>query len=112
MERLYLTRAWSRNLWGGTNYNPASRFLSEVPSHLLKKAVRGGRKPDLEKVTGPTQSLSGDEIGPGDRVRHAHWGEGTVSQITGAGDRAEAVVAFDREGNKRLLLAWAPLERV
>jgi DNA helicase-2/ATP-dependent DNA helicase PcrA len=112
MQQLYLTRAWSRNLWGGTNYNPPSRFLSEIPSHLLRKAARGSRKPALEKAAGPTQSLTGDEIGPGDRVRHAHWGEGTVSRINGAGERAEAVVSFDSEGDKRLLLAWAPLERV
>ncbi len=112
MEQLYFTRAWSRNLWGGTNYNPASRFLAEVPSGLLRKATRGPRKPAMEKASGPTKSLSGASIGPGDRVRHSHWGEGTVSQIDGNGDRAEAVVAFDREGSKRLLLAWAPLERV
>ena len=48
----------------------------------------------------------------GDRVRHSHWGEGTVRQVTGEGDRTEAVVAFDQQGDKRLLLAWAPLERV
>ena len=112
MEQLYLTRAWSRNLWGGTNYNPPSRFLSEIPSHLLRKAVRGSRRSATEKAKGPTQSLTGDQIEPGDRVRHAHWGEGTVRTINGAGDRAEAVVAFDGEGDKRLLLAWAPLEHV
>ena len=41
-----------------------------------------------------------------------HWGEGVVSEIVGSGDRAEAVVVFNGHGAKRLLLAWAPLEKV
>jgi DNA helicase-2/ATP-dependent DNA helicase PcrA len=47
-ERLYLTHAWSRTLYGGTQYNPPSRFLDEIPSELMdvveqKRASRGGR---------------------------------------------------------------------
>ena len=43
---------------------------------------------------------------------HDKWGEGVVSKVIGSGDRAEALVIFDHEGSKRLLLAWAPLKRV
>jgi DNA helicase-2/ATP-dependent DNA helicase PcrA len=47
-ERLYLTHAWSRTLYGGTQYNPPSRFLDEIPSELIevieqRRASRGGR---------------------------------------------------------------------
>ncbi len=49
---------------------------------------------------------------PGDEVAHRAWGEGVVTLTTGEGDRAEAVVDFARVGEKRLLLAWAPLERL
>jgi DNA helicase II / ATP-dependent DNA helicase PcrA len=47
-ERLYLSHAWSRTLYGGTQYNPPSRFLDEIPEHLVKaveqrRASRGGR---------------------------------------------------------------------
>jgi DNA helicase-2/ATP-dependent DNA helicase PcrA len=112
MRRLFLTRAWSRNLWGSNNYNPASRFLDEIPDHLLIAAKRARRMPAKETAGGPTPHLDAAEIGSGDRVRHTHWGVGTVREIVGAGDRAEAVVDFDDEGVKRLLLAWAPLERV
>ncbi|MDQ2647972.1 MAG: ATP-binding domain-containing protein, partial [Actinomycetota bacterium] len=47
-ERLYLTHAWSRTLYGGTQYNPPSRFLDEIPSDLIevieqRRASRGGR---------------------------------------------------------------------
>ena len=111
MRRLYLTRAWSRNLWGGNNFNPPSRFLGEVPDRLVRGVKRRKRRA-LEKPSGRVAALAGDEIGSGDRVRHSHWGEGTVREVVGAGDRAEAVVSFDAQGVKRLLLAWAPLGRV
>jgi DNA helicase-2/ATP-dependent DNA helicase PcrA len=110
MERLYLTRAWSRNLWGGNNYNPPSRFLGELPGHVVEKATRKGRRPD--SVAPPAETVGSNDIGVGDRVKHAHWGTGTITQVVGDGDRAEAYVSFDSQGVKRLLLAWAPLERV
>jgi DNA helicase-2/ATP-dependent DNA helicase PcrA len=60
----------------------------------------------------PRRTLSGEGLEIGDRVRHRHWGPGTVVQVDGAGDRAEVLVDFDEQGRKRLLLAWAPLERM
>ena len=47
----------------------------------------------------------------GDDVRHEAWGAGVVVNVSGEGDRAEAVVSFPSVGEKRLLLSWAPLER-
>ncbi|MDH3398955.1 MAG: DNA helicase PcrA [Acidimicrobiia bacterium] len=108
-EQLYLTNAWSRNLWGGTNYNSPSRFLKELPEELTTTAERE-RRPELESAR-PLQTLDGQALVVGDRVRHSHWGEGTVDEIIGNGQAAEAVVAFESEGSKRLLLAWAPLEK-
>jgi ATP-dependent DNA helicase UvrD/PcrA len=112
-DRLYLTSAWQRMLFGGSSYNPPSRFLQEVPETLIEKAPkRKGRKPsDRAAASGPRTTISAEEIGPGDRVRHDKWGLGTVREIVGNGDRAEAEVMFDTQGKKRLLLAWAPLER-
>jgi DNA helicase-2/ATP-dependent DNA helicase PcrA len=109
-SKLYLAHAWSRNLWGGTNYNSSSRFLSELPSSITTEAKRQ-RRPDMEEAS-PRRTVSGDELAVGDRVRHEHWGAGTVTEILGQGQRAEAVVGFDSEGAKRLLLAWAPLEKM
>jgi len=111
MHQLYLTRAWSRNLWGGTNFNPPSRFLREIPDHLTEAAKRAKRS-RVELASGPAQRVDGDEIISGDKVRHAHWGDGVVQSISGEGDRAEAFVSFRGHGQKRLLLAWAPLEKV
>jgi DNA helicase-2/ATP-dependent DNA helicase PcrA len=110
-RKLYLTRAYSRNTWGQNNYNGPSRFLSEIPEHLMEKAERARRSATMEART-PTNTVSDAEISVGDSVTHSHWGAGVVSEIVGSGDRAEAVVVFKGYGTKRLLLAWAPLEKV
>ena len=112
-DRLYLTSAWSRTLFGGSSYNPPSRFLKELPEQLMTKAGKRQRRSPVDRAaaTGPSTTVSADEIAPGDRVRHQKWGLGTVREIVGEGDRAEAEVMFDTQGKKRLLLAWAPLEQ-
>lgn len=110
-QRLYLTRAWTRNMWGQNNYNGPSRFLGEIPDHLTTTAKRVRRSATMESRT-QTATVSDSDISIGDRVRHTHWGDGVVREIVGAGDRAEAVVVFDANGSKRLLLAWAPLVKV
>ncbi len=110
-DRLFLTSAWSRMLYGGTNYNPASRFLAEIPSGLLEKAPKRLRQRSSEQTTGPRSTVAPGDVGPGDRVRHDKWGLGTVREVVGTGDRAEAEIMFDTQGKKRLLLAWAPLEK-
>ncbi|MFB3050265.1 MAG: 3'-5' exonuclease, partial [Acidimicrobiia bacterium] len=108
-ERLFLTRAWNRNLWGQSQYNGPSRFLGEIPESLIRKAKRTEQSIHAAaSASHPT--VSDTDIISGDRVRHAHWGDGVVREVVGTGDRAEAVVTFD-EGDKRLLLAWAPLEK-
>ena len=110
-DRLFLTSAWARMLYGGTNYNPPSRFLGEVPEELLEKAPKRSRPSRDRRPAGPSSTVSAQDVGPGDRVRHDKWGLGTVREIVGSGDRAEAEVMFDTQGKKRLLLAWAPLEK-
>jgi DNA helicase-2/ATP-dependent DNA helicase PcrA len=112
-DRLYLTSAWSRMLYGGTNYNPPSRFVAEVPSELIDKAAKRQRNRRVEggSARAPRATVDPGEIGPGDRIRHDKWGLGTVREVVGSGDRAEAEVMFDTQGKKRLLLSWAPLEK-
>ena len=110
-QRLFLSRAWSRNLWGANNYNPPSRFLREIPGNLVEAATRARRSRKLEQARPSPLPASAPEVTSGDRVRHAHWGNGVVQRVVGEGERAEAWVAFDGQGTKRLLLAWAPLEK-
>ena len=142
-ERLYLSHAWSRTLYGGTQYNPPSRFLAEIPERLVeaierKRASRGGRTYGgggygsggaginankdrmVERAlrgastTGPGRQTGAEALGlqTGDDVVHAKWGEGVILQIRGEGDKAEVVVRFPGEGEKVLLLSWAPLKKV
>ncbi len=110
-DRLYVTNAWQRMLWGSANFNPPSRFLAEIPESLVETIKRERRVPEREQAK-PRHTLGDVELSIGDRVRHDKWGEGTVRRIVGSGDRAEATVLFDGVGEKRLLLAWAPLVKV
>jgi DNA helicase-2/ATP-dependent DNA helicase PcrA len=112
-DHLFLTSAWNRMLFGGSNYNPPSRFLKEVPEGLLQKAGKRQRRApaDRSASSGPRVQVDPGSVNAGDRVRHDKWGLGTVREIVGIGDRAEAEVMFDTQGKKRLLLAWAPLEK-
>jgi DNA helicase-2/ATP-dependent DNA helicase PcrA len=107
-RRLYLTHAWSRSLFGGSSYNPPSRFLSELPGHLVRNLKAGpserseGRDPSARQPP---------DVAAGDTVFHDRWGEGVVVSVSGAGDRAEATISFEDVGEKRVLLAYAPLAK-
>ena len=171
-ERLYLTHAWARTLYGGTQYNPPSRFLDEIPEALVE-SVEGNRRASrrssgysgsgygsrgtsgsgggyggdgwgttrrrvtddsdwsgsviggggrshrddvIEAALTPTRPApsGADALGlrMGDDVHHQKFGEGVITAIEGTGDKTEAVVNFAGIGEKRLLLAWAPLEKL
>ncbi|MCP4308295.1 MAG: DNA helicase PcrA [bacterium] len=107
MERLFLSRAWSRNMFGTNNYNPPSRFLKELPDNLVESARKRKRRSKFDTSTArPT--IKAAELEVGDRVRHTKWGEGTIRRVVGV----EAVVNFDGLGVKHLHLELAPLEKV
>jgi DNA helicase-2/ATP-dependent DNA helicase PcrA len=129
-ERLYLCHAWCRNLFGSTQYNPASRFLAEVPEQLVRLTGRTapGRGTMRERQLGtgvvgaprgrgggPVTGAAGAEnlgLKVGDDVAHDKFGEGVIIGIEGQGEKAEALVRFRDAGEKRLLLSWAPLKRL
>jgi DNA helicase-2/ATP-dependent DNA helicase PcrA len=136
-ERLFLSHAWSRTIFGSTQYNPPSRFLEEIPSDLVDDVdgqVRGGggrgwgtggrtegfsgRARIVESaIRGrpeppPTSGAENLGLRVGDDVRHGKFGEGVILELSGAGDKAEALVHFSGVGEKRLLLSWAPLQKV
>jgi DNA helicase-2/ATP-dependent DNA helicase PcrA len=128
-ERLYLTHAWCRTLWGSTQYNPPSRFLKEIPEDLTRLAeggrtrsggstMTGGRAGIIESAirgrsAAPVKTTGAEtlSLSAGNDVMHGKWGEGVILEIIGSGDKAEAVVRFPSVGEKRLLLAWAPLKK-
>ncbi|HEX2048347.1 MAG TPA: DNA helicase PcrA, partial [Acidimicrobiales bacterium] len=129
-QRLYLSHAWSRSLFGSTQYNPPSRFLKEIPEHLTElvegsrsrgRSATGawGRDRMVEaasrppSATRPVRTTGAERLGirVGDDVVHGKWGEGVVLEMIGSGDSAEVVVRFPSVGEKRLLLSWAPLKK-
>jgi DNA helicase-2/ATP-dependent DNA helicase PcrA len=107
-ERLYLLNAWSRSLWGGLNYNPASRFLSEIPEDLLGMARQEGVS-SKRKVVGVERDASVFKIGQ--EVEHDRWGRGMIIDIVRSAVGLEATVNFpEAGGEKRLDLSLAPLK--
>jgi len=116
-KRLYLTHAFSRSLWGGSNYNPPSRFLHEIPTELIEPAGRdagGGSSGGGSRIAArPTPEPKGgtlNAVAVGDEVYHDVFGKGIVSAVSGMGGNAEATIEF-AGGPKRLLLAYAPLQK-
>ena len=118
-ERLYLTRAEYRSAWGAPNYNPASRFLEEIPDNLIdwqnRSVTSSITKPRVR--TGPPPRATGKklisiELAIGDRVSHDTFGLGKVIKLSGEGDRTEATIDFGALGEKRLLLRYAPVEKL
>ena len=124
-ERLYVSRAAVRSAWGAPSYNPASRFLDELPAELLDwrrteaTGMGAGRSttPAVARLAGrPGIRSVGNRpvihLAPGDRVTHDTFGLGTVLLVEGEGDKAMAHVEFRDEGTKRLLLRYAPVEKL
>ena len=117
-ERLYLTRAEYRSAWGSPNYNPASRFLEEIPDELIDWRQRSFATKPKFVSTAPPPRATGKKttttisLDVGDRVAHDTFGLGTVVKISGDGDRAEATINFGQLGEKRLLLRYAPVEKL
>ncbi|MFE4333646.1 DNA helicase PcrA [Streptomyces sp. NPDC056831] len=131
-ERLYLTRAAMRSAWGQPSYNPPSRFLEEIPDQHLEWKRTGPMAAPAGPTSGITSSLSSSRArsGPsgfatrrtsdkptvtlvvGDRVTHDQFGLGTVTAVEGVGDQAKATVDFGDERPKKLLLRYAPVEKL
>jgi DNA helicase-2/ATP-dependent DNA helicase PcrA len=161
MQRLFISHAWSRMLFGSTQYNPPSRFLDEIPADLIESrgnttgrssygrqsyrqrddrsygdpppyrrggAAAAGRGADsraadehrdrvveaaLRAGNAPQPSNSQDlGLRVGDDVAHPAFGEGVIIDISGTGEKAEAVINFAGVGQKHLALAWAPLKKL
>ncbi len=122
-ERLYLTRAASRNWYGRPAFHTPSRFLSEIPASLIDwkrsaKDVAAAATPASARMASrPGTTVVGNRsvpaLTPGDRVNHDKFGLGTVVSTDGYGDSAEAKIDFGGSyGVKHLVLRYAPLEKL
>src|SRR4051794_34344637 len=137
-QRLYVSRAVVRSAWGAPSHNPASRFLDELPATLVEwrrteAAQTSWNRPVLpslpQRNAGPpsrrfgTAAIRADadakaskrevpSLAPGDRVVHDTFGMGSVVALDGVGDKAVASIDFGSQGVKRLLLRYAPVEKL
>jgi DNA helicase-2/ATP-dependent DNA helicase PcrA len=115
MKRLHLTRAAARSTWGQPNYNAESRFLTELPEELVDRqgeefsalGLSGNSFQRPQKRDEPVMVLV-----VGDRVLHDKFGMGTVTSVQGQNEKAEATIDFKSAGEKRLLLRYAPVEKL
>jgi DNA helicase-2/ATP-dependent DNA helicase PcrA len=119
-ENLFITRAEYRSAWGAPNYNLASRFITEIPAKVIEWNQAQERSTNLRnsirrnftapKATGKISTTM--ILNAGDRVSHDTFGLGTVKEVNGEGDRAEATIDFGSFGDKRLLLRYAPVVKL
>ena len=127
-KRLFVSRAVTRSAWGQPSYNPASRFLDEVPDELVDwertaSTGRGGSTPAQARVAatglarGSLRGGTGNRPIPsldlGDKVTHDAFGLGTVVAVRGEAEKAQAQIDFGADvGLKWLLLRYAPVEKL
>jgi DNA helicase-2/ATP-dependent DNA helicase PcrA len=121
-RRLYLSRALVRSAWGAPSFNPASRFLAEVPEELIEWRTDPGKTVTTAATARETRAPAAapprrggrtvPNLAPGDRVNHDKFGLGTVLSVDGAGDKTSAKIDFGSLGVKTLLLAYAPIEKL
>jgi DNA helicase II / ATP-dependent DNA helicase PcrA len=118
MDRLFLSYAQRRALFGNTYAYPKSRFIEEMPGldvlesdSVVLPRPSGGRWREvaIHETAGAGMSMN---LRDGDKVRHPKWGEGTIRGLVGAGGDGLVTIDFPNVGQKMLMLKYAPLEKV
>jgi len=103
-ERLYLVHTFRRTLFGDSEVREPSRFLKDIPPHLIEGAQW--------RSEGAPEGVLTLRFKPGDRVSHPLFGEGIVVESKPLGDDEEVSVAFEEMGIKRLLVSFARLKKI
>ncbi|GAB6138117.1 DNA helicase PcrA [Halanaerobaculum tunisiense] len=102
-ERLYLTHAQRRKMYGRTKFKDPSRFIGDIPEHLFT--------PDDQEET-KQETAEATTFSAGDKVAHQRWGQGTVINVTTSDGLERIKVSFPQEGIKALAVEYAQLEKV
>ena len=135
MKKLYLAHSARRRVYGDFQSNPRSRFVDEIPPHLLRLAGPPQRPAPRPVASAPSfarrreashngwHAVAEDEgdgirvvydaddgLRIGSRVRHGSFGVGTIKRLEGAGEQQKVIVVFRSVGVKKLLLKFAGLE--
>ncbi len=137
-RKLYMTNARMRTIYGRTQMFPLSRFLDEIPDHMVEKysgrqnhygfASNGSKStivppPSVSSIVhsplrepAPHAAAPKQQGGNGwktaDRAQHAKWGTGTVVEVRGSGNNQELKIAFPGQGIKVVLASMAPIVKV
>ncbi|GAB3395403.1 DNA helicase II [Azotobacter armeniacus] len=116
MQRLVVSYAETRRLYGSETYNKISRFVRELPPALIREVRLSnsvsrsfGARPDSSAMFAGA-AVPDTPFVLGQRVRHTLFGEGTILNFEGAGAQARVQVNFESEGSKWLMLGYAKLE--
>ncbi|SHG04029.1 DNA helicase II [Vibrio gazogenes] len=115
MKKLYMTYAEMRRLYGQDKYHKPSRFIRELPEGCLDEVrmkAQVSRPTSTGRFSQKVVKESFNETGfsLGSRVKHPKFGEGTIINFEGAGAQSRVQVAFNGEGIKWLVTAYAKLE--
>ncbi|WP_161864352.1 MULTISPECIES: DNA helicase II [Pseudomonas] len=117
MQKLVISYAETRRLYGSETYNKVSRFVREIPAPLIQEVRLSNSvsRPVSTSSMSAGSLFAGSAVPQtpfnlGQRVRHSLFGEGTILNFEGAGAQARVQVNFENEGSKWLMLAYAKLE--
>lgn len=127
-KKLYITNAAQRMLFGNTKYARPSRFIGEIPEHLVdgedktvsrvinfeeesKRAVQPQINVDGVGLQHKAEAVAIDYT-TGDRVRHTVFGEGTILSMQPMGNDVLVEVAFDKKGSKKIMANFAKLKKL
>ncbi|TRY33952.1 DNA helicase II [Aliiglaciecola sp. M165] len=116
MQKLFITYAESRRLYGQDKYHTPSRFVKEIPSECVEEVRLRTTisRPVQNRFQPATSHMAFESTGfqLGQRVSHGKFQEGTVLNYEGSGEHARVEVNFDNFGTKWLMLAYAKLEKI
>jgi DNA helicase II / ATP-dependent DNA helicase PcrA len=125
-RRLYVSRAKVRSSWGQPMMNPESRFLREIPEHLIDwrrtdptpapgAPVSGAGRFGASRPS-PSRGAAGKRplvvLEPGDRVNHDKYGLGRVEEVSGVGESAMSLIDFGSAGRVKLMHNHAPVQKL
>jgi DNA helicase-2/ATP-dependent DNA helicase PcrA len=125
-QRLYVSRAKVRSSWGQPMMNPESRFLREIPEHLIDWRRTDPTPAPGAPVSGagrfgaprpsPSRGAAGKRplvvLEPGDRVTHDKYGLGRVEEVSGVGESAMSLIDFGSAGRVKLMHNHAPVQKL
>ncbi|NAX43551.1 MULTISPECIES: DNA helicase II [unclassified Vibrio] len=117
MQKLYITYAEIRRLYGQDKYHKPSRFIRELPENCLdevrmKAQVSRPSSAGRFSQTAVKENFNETGFSLGARVKHPIFGEGTIINFEGSGPQSRVQVAFNGEGIKWLVTAYAKLEKL